>query len=169
MNRKYLILSILFLFGVSFSSTTLAFCPVCVVAVGAGLELSRWLGVDDAISSLWIGALLISLSVWTINWLKSKNWNFKFYKPVIFLAYYLLTLLPMYYYGIIGGAYHTVFGIDKILFGTILGTAVFAISNYLYLFLKKKNNDKPYFPYQKVVMPVGFLILTNILIYFIIK
>ena len=34
-----------------------AVCPVCTVAVGAGLGLAEWLGIDDSISGLWIGAL----------------------------------------------------------------------------------------------------------------
>lgn len=33
-----------------------AVCPVCTVAVGTGVGLSRWLGVDDTITGLWLGA-----------------------------------------------------------------------------------------------------------------
>ena len=32
-----------------------AVCPVCIVAVGAGLGLSEYLGIDDTIAGVWIG------------------------------------------------------------------------------------------------------------------
>ena len=54
-----------------------AFCPVCTVAVGAGLGLARWLRIDDTISGLWIGGLTISMIMWTLSWLAKKNINFK--------------------------------------------------------------------------------------------
>lgn len=49
-----------------------AACPVCVVAVGAGLGLSEYLGIDDSIAGIWIGGLLIALTIWTINWFNKK-------------------------------------------------------------------------------------------------
>ena len=48
--------------------TLLYMCPVCAVAVGFGLGLSRWLKIDDAISGLWIGALIVSLSFILAKW-----------------------------------------------------------------------------------------------------
>jgi len=36
-------------------------CPVCVVAIAGGLEFSRWFGIDDVVSSIWIGAFLVAL------------------------------------------------------------------------------------------------------------
>lgn len=53
-----------------------AICPICTIAVGAGVGLSRWLGVDDTISGIWIGGLAISSIWWTINWLNSKHIRF---------------------------------------------------------------------------------------------
>ena len=145
-----------------------AVCPVCVVAVGAGLGISRFLGIDDTISSMWIGALLASLSIWTIIWLVKKGWGFKYQKIVIPGAYYLLTLLPLWYYGIMGHPLNTIFGIDKILFGSILGTAVFMATVWLHNYLKQKNNGKSFFPYQKVVLPVVILLIFSIILWTII-
>jgi len=50
-----------------------AVCPVCVVAVGAGLGLSEYLGIDDSIAGLWVGGLLFALSLWTYDWIKKKT------------------------------------------------------------------------------------------------
>jgi hypothetical protein len=53
-----------------------AVCPVCIVAVGAGLGLSQYLGIDDTISGVWIGGLTAAVAAWTINWFNKKNWSF---------------------------------------------------------------------------------------------
>ena len=58
-------------------------CPVCAVAVGVGLGLSRWLKIDDAISGLWIGALIVSLSFILAKWTK-KNLTIVYF---IFLSF----------------------------------------------------------------------------------
>src|SRR3989344_7886321 len=128
-----------------FAGSAKAVCPVCIVAVSAGLGLSRWLGVDDIVSSIWIGALLASLSIWTIIWINKKNWTFKYQKIVIPVVYYLLTLLPLYYYDIIGHPSNKIFGIDKIIFGAFLGTAAFLASVRLHNYLKQKNQGKSFF------------------------
>ena len=60
LNRGLLYLG-LFFSALFWASAVKAICPLCVVAVGAGLGLSRWLGVDDVVSSIWIGALLVSM------------------------------------------------------------------------------------------------------------
>ena len=152
-----------------FASYAKAVCPVCIVAVSAGLGLSRWLGVDDVVSSIWIGALLAALSIWTIIWISKKNWAFKYQKIIIPAAYYLLTLLPLYYYAFIGHPQNKIFGVDKIVFGAFLGTAVFLASIWLHNYLKQKNNEKSFFPYQKIVLPVTALILTSLVFYFLIS
>lgn len=36
-----------------FAKKALAVCPICTVAVGAGVGLSRCLGIDDSITGLW--------------------------------------------------------------------------------------------------------------------
>ena len=152
-----------------FAGPASAVCPLCVVAVGAGLGLSRWLGVDDIVSSLWIGALLASLSIWTIIWLVKKGWGFKYQKIAVPAVYYLLTLVPLYLADIAGHPLNKIFGIDKIVFGTVLGTAIFLLSVKFHEFLKTKNGDKSYFPYQKVAVPVAILAIISIILFFILK
>lgn len=144
-----------------------AVCPVCVVVVGAGLGLSRWLGVDDTISSIWIGALLFGLSIWTINWIENKKWNFKYSRQVIFLAYYGLVLIPLYTADLIGHPQNKIFGIDKILFGSVLGTLLIWGSMVLHSDFKKRNNGKSFFPYQRVILPVTALATASIIFYYL--
>jgi len=51
---KKLSIYLLSIFAISFlfAEKALAVCPICTVAVGAGVGLSRWLGIDDTIN--WI-------------------------------------------------------------------------------------------------------------------
>lgn len=167
MNKKSLFLGSLII-GFFKAGLANAFCPLCVVAVGGGLGFSRWFGIDDAITSLWIGALLLALTVWTHDWIVKKGWGFRFSIFIIGAVYYLLTILPLYYYGIMGHPLNTIFGIDKILFGIIFGTIIFWLGEKLHFYLKSKNGDKQFFNYQKVVVPVSVLILTSLIIWLII-
>lgn len=143
-----------------------AVCPVCTVAVGAGLGLAEWLGIDDSISGLWIGALIVSMSIWTINWLNGKNIKFKGRKILIFLAYYAIILLPLWFKGKIGHPQNKLCGIDKLLFGIILGTVLFAAAAALHSYLRKKNSEKSYFKGQKIAIPIALLLIVSIVLYY---
>lgn len=149
----------------------MAVCPVCTVAVCTGLGFSRWLGISDAITGLWIGGLLVSLSVWTINWLDSKKINFKFRGLIISLAYYLAIILPMYYGKIIAHPLDFLASCvkDYLLLGIMQGSAAFLFGAYLYDYLKEKNGNRAHFPFEKVVLPVGALIIFTILFYLLFK
>ena len=63
--------------GLLFAKKALAVCPICTVAAATGIGFSRWLGIDDTITGLWIGGLTVSLITWTIDWLGKKNIRFK--------------------------------------------------------------------------------------------
>jgi hypothetical protein len=158
-----------FLFFIVFSGSAKAICPLCTIAVGAGVGLSRWLGIDDTVTGLWIGALIVSSVMWTINWMNGKNIRFKGRKILITACYYLVIVVPLYWKGIIGHYFNKIWGIDKLLLGIIIGSIVFLASVLYYQNLKRKNNGKAYFPYQKVAMPVGLLIIFSAIFYFITK
>ena len=149
------------------AKTALAVCPICTLAVGAGVGFSRWLGIDDVITGIWIGALLVSITIWTINWMNKKNYIFKGRKILITLSYYLIIIIPLYWKGIMGHYFNKILGIDKLLFGIVMGSLVFLGSVWWYEKMKKENNGKSYFPFQKVVMPVGVLAIFSAIFYFI--
>ncbi|MCX6798193.1 MAG: hypothetical protein NTX66_03225 [Candidatus Falkowbacteria bacterium] len=147
-----------------------AICPVCIVAVGAGLGLSEYLGIDDSIAGLWIGGLLVAISLWTIEYFNKKNWtwgNRDLRDITIFLLYYTFTIWPLWAKDLIGHPNHRLFGIDKLILGIILGSIFFALANFSYKRLKAKNNNRAYFPFQKVVMPVATLLILSFIFYFI--
>ena len=143
-----------------------AICPVCTVAVGAGLGLAEWLGIDDSISGLWIGGLIVSLIIWTINWLNSKSVHFRGRKISVTAFYYLIVVSPLYWKGIIGHPYNKLCGVDKLLFGIILGSVLFLLGVATHNYLKKKNDEKSYFKGQKIVIAISPLIIASIILYF---
>jgi hypothetical protein len=143
-----------------------AVCPVCTVAVGAGLGLAEYFGIDDSISGIWIGALIVSMSLWTINWLDGKNIRFKGRKILIFLGYYVIVVLPLWLKGKIGHPYNKLCGIDKLLFGIILGSILFAAGVIFHNYLRKRNNNVSYFKGQKIAFAIAPLVIASIVLYF---
>ncbi|KKT32112.1 MAG: hypothetical protein UW19_C0031G0001 [Candidatus Moranbacteria bacterium GW2011_GWF2_44_10] len=163
--RKFIISSCIMLTSL-IAKSAFAVCPVCTVAVGAGLGLAQWFGIDDSISGLWIGALVVSVSIWTINWLNGKNLRFKGRKILIFLGYYAIVILPLWKKGLIGHPYNKLCGIDKLLFGIIFGTILFTAGVLFHNYIRKKNGDVSYFKGQKIVFAVAPIIIASIILYF---
>jgi hypothetical protein len=171
MKNKPLLLLVILGIALFSAQKALAICPICTVAVGAGIGLSRWLGVDDSITGLWLGGFLLSVSLWTIDWLDKKKIRFIFKRFLVILAYYLFALVPLYFAKIIANplAFACSCVSDKLILGTIEGTAVFFFAVKLYEFLKQRNNGRAHFPYEKVVFPVASLIIFTIFFYLLIK
>ncbi|MCS7200848.1 MAG: hypothetical protein NZ822_01715 [Patescibacteria group bacterium] len=142
-------------------------CPICTVGVVAGLGISRYLNVDDLIFGLWVGALLISLTFWTVIWLEKKTKN----RRAIFLGlslffWYGLTIIPLYIKGFIGHPLNRIWLIDKLILGIIVGTIVMIIALKIEKILRKRNNDRVIFPFQKVIIPLFLLLVASLIIHF---
>jgi len=169
MLKKISALSLLSFIILAFSVPAKAICPVCTVAVIGGVGLSRWLGIDDTITGLWVGGVTVSLIAWTIDWLNKKNIRFLFRKILIIALYYGFIVVPLIWWDVIGHPLNKIWGMDKLLFGIILGTILFIIGMIAYPYLKNKKTDKPYFPYQKVVVAIAPLIIFSFILFFLIK
>lgn len=149
-----------------FVGTANAVCPVCTIAIGAGLEGMRMLGVKDVLTGIWAGGLTVSLIGWTANYMRKRG--------VKNIFWYLLNVLV--YVGFLAGVYfvplgnpvvkwweNCMWGIDQFLLGVLVGAATFIIMQVWYQHIKKNNGGHALFPFQKVVMPfVGLLIMTGI-------
>jgi hypothetical protein len=156
-------------------TTIYAVCPICTVAVIGGLGLSRWLGIDDAVSSIWIGGLILSSSFWLIDWLRKKQFkrlqkftaetNKIYFNLTIVAFMYLIVIVPLMLEDVIGHPLNTILGIDKIIFGTILGSIVFLFGVWADRRVRKIKG-RQLFIYQKVVFPVISLVITSLLVYY---
>lgn len=165
----YLIAFLVFLFGSAliFPAAAQAVCPVCTVAVAAGVGLSRYLGIDDTISGVWMGALTISAGLWLVNWLESRRIRFPFRRPLIVIGFFLLTVWPLYSLDMIGHPLNTLWGIDKLLLGLIVGALLFILAAITDQILRARNQGKVYLPYQRVILPVSLLVIKSLVFYLI--
>jgi hypothetical protein len=143
-----------------------AFCPVCTIAVAAGVGVFREWGIDDVLTGLWYGALIVSSIAWFISWLDKKNIHFLFRKILVIVSFCAIFVWPLYWLGIMGVPVNVVFGIDRLLFGIIIGGIVFLLAHPADAYLRKINEGKVAFPYQKVVVPLVFMICATFILHY---
>ncbi len=151
--------------------TVHAVCPVCTVAVVGGLGLSRYFGIDDSITGIWVGGLMISLTLWTVNWINKKK--FKIFQkshpavPYILstIFYILITYPPLYWTRTIGHPYNKILGIDKLVFGSIVGAIAFLLGVWADKKVRKVRG-KQLLQFQRVIFPIASLIIFSLVLYF---
>lgn len=147
--------------------SVMAHCPLCTGATIAGVGLTRALGWDDSIVGVFVGAMIISTALWADKLLKKRNiagGNDKLRITGLIIITILLTLITFYYAGLFGiGNNYRIFGIERILFGTISGGVVSLASFLISNEIKKKNNGKAKFSYQTIIITFAALILNALL------
>jgi hypothetical protein len=163
-KRSFLVAAFI---GIGLTAEAQAVCPVCTVAVSTGVGLSRWLGVDDTITGLWIGGVIVSLIVWSTSWMADHNIRLKRKGLIAAVSWYMLICAPLYLAGVMGNPNNTLAGIDKLALGIIVGSAAFYAGTWAYEWLKEMNKGHSYFPFQKVVMPVVPLIILSPVFYLV--
>jgi len=144
-------------------------CQICTVAIIGGLGLSRWLKVDDTVSGVWIGALLVTIIYYSVRFLENRKIRFLGRDFLTALVYYAAAILPLYYYDIIGHPANRVWLIDKFLVGIVAGSVIFTLSVILYSWMKKKNGGHAHFPMEKVIIPIVALIIVSGIFYLLTK
>lgn len=146
-----------------------AVCPICTVAVAGGLGISRWLGIDDAVTGIWVGGLVLSSAFWLSDFIRKKNWHIPYPDVVSIVLFNLLVIPPLYWADYIGLPNNSLWGVDKVLLGTILGSVVFLIGMVIDKVLRKINDGKQFVYFQKVIMPVLMLTLFSFGLFLITK
>ncbi|HLC60689.1 MAG TPA: hypothetical protein VJJ52_04625 [Candidatus Nanoarchaeia archaeon] len=174
MRNKLFFLLIFFILAINLIPLAHAHCPLCTVAVGAAAISAKYYGVDVSIIGLLIGAFGISTGLWI--GLKVKKY-FKFQLPLIVLASFLLTVIPLIYlsdeyiyapilwFGAAGSLLNKVYWINKILFGSLIGGVVAVLAYLLHAYVKKIRG-KVLFPYQGVAFTVLSLAIAGLTMYF---
>ena len=143
-------------------------CPVCTIAVAAGVGILRSVGIDDLITGMWFGALIVSSIAWMISWLDKKNIHFLFKKILVIVSFYILFIGPMYWFGYMKNA-PEIYGYSRLIIGVILGSIIFILGVLADKYLRKINEDKQSVIYQKVIVPLTFLIISSVILYFLMK
>ncbi len=157
------------LLAVAFPSQAQAQCPVCTVAVAAGVGMSRYLGIDDTVSGVWMGALTIITALWMVKWLESRKIRFMFRRPLIVIATFLLTVWPLYGMKLVGNPLNMLWGVDKLLLGMTAGTVVYIVAAFLDELARILNNQKVFVPFQRVIIPVVLLAFSSLVFYLLTK
>jgi hypothetical protein len=166
--KPIILLLSLFLF-LALPAPAHAVCPVCTVAVAAGLSASRWIGIDDTVTGVWIGGLIISSGLWLADWITKKGWEIPLPKLSSILLMILFVIPPLYWSHMIGLPKNSLWGIDKIMLGSVIGAIVFLLAVIVDRWLRTTNNGKVYIYFQKVIIPVLLLTLSSFVLYIITK
>lgn len=149
-----------------FASSIFAHCPLCVAGTGAGLALSRWLGIDDSISGVWIAAFLGAISLWFASTLKKKYLPLQ--ELVIYVGVFGITLWSFYAFNLIDKHAGLIMGIPKLTFGIVTGGIVFYLMETGNTFIKKKRG-KVLFAYQPIVFSLVAMLVLSAAIYIFIN
>lgn len=164
-----LVLSSLFVISYSvFTPSVSAHCPLCVAGAGVGLTLSRWVGLDDSITGLWMGAFLGAMSFWLYSSLikKIKKPNLIWLKPVIYILIFASSIWSFYKFNLVLKM-GRMFGLDKLTFGIIAGgIGFYLVDEVNNLLIRIKG--KTLFPYQRIVTGLGSILLLSLLDYYLI-
>ncbi|EKE13373.1 MAG: hypothetical protein ACD_13C00022G0014 [uncultured bacterium] len=175
MKLKILLVTLFSLFTVNFIATpssVSAHCPLCVAGAAAGVTLTRWVGIDDSITGVWIATLLGSSSFWLYSWLISKKIKQvekykKILKPAIYILVFASTIWSFYKFQLVIRMTQ-IFGLDKLTFGMLAGAILFYLVDIGDNFLIKRAG-KVYFPYQRVVFSLGSMVVLSLVIYILIN
>lgn len=130
-------------------------CPICTVAVVAGVGMAQNYNISPTVVGLWAGALLVLLGYWVLKFMDKRNWHF-WGRNVLVLTLSVATIGFVY----VGGIKYSPesmcgwFNIDPILFGTICGALIFIGTSKLYEWMKARNGGHAHFPFEKVVLPI---------------
>lgn len=152
-----------------------AHCPICTAAVGAAAVSAKYYGLDASVIGLLIGAFGISTGLWI--GLKIKKYYFKFQFPLIVLASFLLTVVPLLFvssesiylplllFGQSGSLLNKVYWINKILFGSIIGGLIALAAFFVHVYIKKMNGNV-LFPFQGIIITLAFLLISGLALHF---
>src|SRR3989338_3256958 len=174
-SRTYKILG---LFLISFLSlivvlpSVMAHCPLCTAATIVGVGVTISLGWDDSIVGVFVGAMIVSSALWVNNIFKKRNMGGNTFLRMgsITAVTFVLTVLSFYYAGIFGPANtYRIFGMERILFGSLSGGVISFAAFFASDEIKKRNEGKILFSYQTMILTFGALILNALLFWAVFK
>ncbi|MDR0463125.1 MAG: hypothetical protein LBG64_02820 [Pseudomonadales bacterium] len=141
-------------------------CMVCAATITTGLIISRALGLSDALVGVWAGGLFWTLGIWMGDFLQRKYPRIKNLNYIYLMVFCTLMIVMLYVFGYFTGGIVKFGMIINPLFAGIVSGAIFMIAAYstnkfLRTFTKK---GKAYFPYQKTILAVTWLIVGSVLL-----
>ncbi|MCL2629400.1 MAG: hypothetical protein FWD33_01775 [Alphaproteobacteria bacterium] len=148
---------LLALFGILATGPALAVCPLCTATMAGGLYLARQYGIDDMMTGLWVGAFILSISMWIAVKMKRRNIQnpWMYVLALVFPYAFILSII------FLTPGFHqwgnTIIGIDKLVVGVVTGSVLFWLTKLWYFRTKRNNGGHALFPFQKIVVPLVVL------------
>ncbi len=140
--------------------------PLCPIGLVGGMALARWLGVSDLVLGLWMGALIISVSVVTVKWLAKYGKDFKGSFWTVFFLTIAITVYSVRGELIWSGA-GLVLGLPPVIAGMVLGAIIIFGIDFVNKFFIMKNGGKVYFLYQKLVVPIVGILVASLIVHYL--
>lgn len=160
------LLSVAVAYKLIFPAVSQAHCPLCVAGAGAGLTLTRWVGVDDSISGVWLAAFLGAISFWSESLIKRRELRPKL-RPFIFIGIFAATIWSFYKFNLVIRM-SQILGLDKLIFGMVIGGVAFYLIDVLDDYIIKRNG-KVFFPYQRIIVTLGGILVLSLGVYILIN
>lgn len=142
-----------------------AHCPICAIAVGEGVILARFWGLNDIIVGIWVGAFVVSMGLW-IHKLLKKNY-IPLQEYVITILSFAATAIPFYFAGLIGNPMFVKWGMDMLLLGMIVGT-VGTVVGYEISKLIKAKRGKTLIPFQTIIFTITILVIESVIFWLVV-
>jgi hypothetical protein len=139
--------------------------PLCPIGLIGGMALARWLGVSDLVLGLWIGALIVSVTVVTVKWLAKYGKDFKGSFWTILVLTIAITAFSVKGQLVWTGP-GLILGLPPVVAGILFGSLLIYVIDVVNKALIAKNADKVFFPYQKLVAPVVGVLAVSLIVHF---
>lgn len=146
-----------------------AHCPLCTAATGAAVAVTRLYGLDDSIVGVFVGGMVVATGLWISNLLKRINGNkeyVKFQPAITLLLSFILTIVTLYFANLVGpNNPFKILGIDRILFGTLVGIGISFMSFKVHNLLRIYNKNRNFIPYQSILILIVSLAISSSILY----
>lgn len=145
-----------------------AHCPLCTIAAGSMVLVTRQLGVDDVVVGTFIGAFIVSTAFWTSNFIVKKfKKKLPFQEYLLSVAFVISTVASFYWGKLLGTMppFLYVFGLERLLFGIIAGSVISIAAFELHNVLRRANGNRNNIPFQGMLFPIAVLVIANIMFY----
>ena len=156
------------------SRSVSAHCPLCTISAAAVAGGATWLGVNQIVVGLFMGAFAASMGWWFSGLVKKRF--FPMQKPLIILLIFITTILPVLpligtgifplhisVAGDYGSLLNRTYVINSFLAGSIAGGLLVSLTPWLSSRITLLRNRKT-FPFQGTVLTISLLLIFGAII-----
>ncbi len=147
------------------ADSAFAHCPLCTMGAGAAAVGAAWLGVDNMVIGIFLGASALAMGLWVSRLVKRRyiplqKWAISSFS----FASIIIPVLPMMqgyssiYISLAGGygsLLNRTYLINLFLLGSVIGAAIVAMAPYISSRIAKKMGKTV--PYQGIILTFSLL------------